>query len=94
MSRPKALGGPPIVPEKTSADPLGFSLEQFDAVGRFRTTEHDQAIDPVSDYISDDGEKIHLRAVSFRNETVRRYEASAPRADAAKLGARVATELK
>jgi hypothetical protein len=41
-------------------NPLGFTLEQFDAVGRFRTTEHDQAIDPVSDYMTDDGEKIHL----------------------------------
>jgi len=41
-------------------NPLGFSLEQFDAVGRFRTTEHDQAIDPVSDYLTDDGKKIHL----------------------------------
>jgi hypothetical protein len=41
-------------------NPLGFTLEQFDAVGRFRTTEHDQAIDPVSDYLTDDGEKIHL----------------------------------
>jgi hypothetical protein len=41
-------------------NPLGFSLEQFDAVGRFRTTDKDQAIDPVSDYLTDDGEKIHL----------------------------------
>ena len=41
-------------------NPLGFTLEQFDAVGRFRTTEHDQAIDTVSDYMTDDGEKIHL----------------------------------
>src|SRR5215475_5509513 len=41
-------------------NPLGFSLEQFDAVGRFRTSEHDQPIDPVSDYLTDDGEKIRL----------------------------------
>lgn len=41
-------------------NPLGFSLEQFDAVGRFRTSEHDRPIDPVSDYVSDDGEKIRL----------------------------------
>jgi hypothetical protein len=41
-------------------NPLGFTLEQFDAVGRFRTTERDQAVDPVSEYITDDGNKIHL----------------------------------
>ncbi len=41
-------------------NPLGFSLEQFDAVGRFRTSEHDRPINPVSEYMSDDGEKIRL----------------------------------
>lgn len=41
-------------------NPLGFSLEQFDAVGRFRTAEQDNPVDPVSDYLTDDGEKIHL----------------------------------
>jgi hypothetical protein len=41
-------------------NPLGFSLEQFDAVGRFRTSEHDRPIDPISEYVSDDGEKIRL----------------------------------
>jgi hypothetical protein len=41
-------------------NPLGFSLEQFDAVGRFRTTENEKPIDPVSEYITDDGEKVRL----------------------------------
>jgi hypothetical protein len=41
-------------------NPLGFSLEQFDAVGRFRTSEHDQPIDSASDYVTDDGENIRL----------------------------------
>lgn len=41
-------------------NPLGFSLEQFDAVGRFRTSDHDQPIDPVSEYLTDEGEKIRL----------------------------------
>jgi hypothetical protein len=41
-------------------NPLGFSLEQFDAVGRFRTSEHDRPIDSVSEYVSDDGQKIRL----------------------------------
>ena len=41
-------------------NPLGFSLEQYDAVGRFRTSEHDRPVDPVSDYLTDDGQIIHL----------------------------------
>jgi Protein of unknown function (DUF1592)/Protein of unknown function (DUF1588)/PA14 domain/Cytochrome C oxidase, cbb3-type, subunit III len=41
-------------------NPLGFSLEQFDAVGRFRTSEHDRPIDSASDYMTDDGETIRL----------------------------------
>jgi hypothetical protein len=41
-------------------NPLGFSLEQYDAVGRFRTSEHDRPVDPVSDYLTDDGQTIHL----------------------------------
>jgi hypothetical protein len=41
-------------------NPLGFSLEQFDAVGRFRTTEHDRPIDSASDYVTDDGETVRL----------------------------------
>jgi hypothetical protein len=41
-------------------NPLGFSLESYDAVGRFRTTENERAINPVSDYVTDDGETVHL----------------------------------
>ncbi len=41
-------------------NPLGFSLEQFDAVGRFRTTENDKPIETTGEYISDDGETIKL----------------------------------
>lgn len=41
-------------------NPLGFSLENFDAVGRFRTAEKDRQIDPVVDYISQDGEQLKL----------------------------------
>jgi cytochrome c553 len=41
-------------------NPLGFSLENFDAVGRYRTTEGDRPIDPVVDYISQDGEQLKL----------------------------------
>src|SRR2546427_5496227 len=41
-------------------NPLGFSLEQYDAVGRFRTSDQDRAIDPASDYVTDDGQVIRL----------------------------------
>src|SRR5436309_4896088 len=41
-------------------NPLGFSLEQYDAVGRFRTSEGDRPIDAVSNYTTDDGETIRL----------------------------------
>ena len=41
-------------------NPLGFSLEQYDAVGRFRTSEGDRLIDAVSNYTTDDGETIRL----------------------------------
>src|SRR5204862_7199894 len=41
-------------------NPLGFSLEQYDAVGRFRTSEGDRLIDAVSDYTTDDGETVRL----------------------------------
>jgi len=41
-------------------NPLGFSLEQYDAVGRFRTHENDRPIDAVSEYTTDDGQTIRL----------------------------------
>jgi hypothetical protein len=41
-------------------NPLGFSLEHFDAVGRFRLRENDRLIDSVSEYTTDEGEKIRL----------------------------------
>jgi len=41
-------------------NPLGFSLEHYDAVGRFRLDDHDQPINSASEYITDDGETVHL----------------------------------
>ncbi len=41
-------------------NPLGFSLEQYDAVGRFRTSDNDQPIDVASDYLTDDGQTIRF----------------------------------
>ena len=39
-------------------NPLGFSLEQYDAVGRFRTRENGKAIDASAVYETDDGDKL------------------------------------
>jgi hypothetical protein len=41
-------------------NPLGFSLENFDAVGRFRTTENDKPVDPSSEYPTPDGRTVKL----------------------------------
>jgi Protein of unknown function (DUF1592)/Protein of unknown function (DUF1588)/PA14 domain/Cytochrome C oxidase, cbb3-type, subunit III len=41
-------------------NPLGFSLEHYDAVGRFRQADRDRPIDSVSDYVTDAGETVHL----------------------------------
>ncbi|MES2474498.1 MAG: DUF1592 domain-containing protein [Verrucomicrobiota bacterium] len=41
-------------------NPLGFSLENFDPVGRYRTHEGDKPINPRSDFITREGDLIHL----------------------------------
>ncbi|MDB6037195.1 MAG: cytochrome c, partial [Verrucomicrobiales bacterium] len=41
-------------------NPLGFSLERYDAVGKFRTTDNGHDIDAVSEYIADNGQVIPL----------------------------------
>ena len=41
-------------------NPLGFSLENYDAVGRFRTEEKKKPIDVSSVYNTPDGKKIEL----------------------------------
>lgn len=41
-------------------NPLGFSLENFDPVGRFRTAEHGKPIDPVSDFLTREGDTVRL----------------------------------
>jgi hypothetical protein len=43
-------------------NPLGFSLENFDAVGRFRTREGKKPINPASDYPTDDGRTVRLKS--------------------------------
>ena len=41
-------------------NPLGFSLENFDAVGRFRKTEKEKSIDTVSKYETPGGNEIRF----------------------------------
>jgi hypothetical protein len=41
-------------------NPLGFSLENYDAVGRFRVIEGNRPVDAVSEYTADDGTKVRL----------------------------------
>ncbi|RME94103.1 MAG: DUF1592 domain-containing protein [Verrucomicrobia bacterium] len=60
-------------------NPLGFSLEHFDAVGRFRTHDGDQPVDAQSDYTTLDGR--HLRLTGARD--VATYAAENPRGQAA-----------
>jgi hypothetical protein len=42
-------------------NPLGFSLEQYDAVGRFHAQEGGRSIDVVSDYTTDEGSVVKLK---------------------------------
>jgi len=42
-------------------NPLGFSLEHYDAVGRYRTMDNNKPVDALSDYLTAEGEKIQLR---------------------------------
>lgn len=41
-------------------NPLGFSFERFDAVGRVRATDNKKPVDPVSDYVASDGTVLKL----------------------------------
>ncbi len=44
----------------SAINPLGFSLEHYDAVGRFRTKEGNRLINAVSEYTTDDGAVVKL----------------------------------
>ncbi|HMP70482.1 MAG TPA: DUF1592 domain-containing protein [Pirellulaceae bacterium] len=43
-------------------NPLGFSLEEFDAVGRYRTTERDKPIDAAAMYEAGDGSSVSFQS--------------------------------
>jgi len=42
-------------------NPLGFSLENYDAVGRFRVKDGERTIDSASEYTTDDGSVVKLK---------------------------------
>lgn len=43
-------------------NPIGFSLESYDAVGRYRTTDNKKPINTVSDYVNDQDEQIRVES--------------------------------
>lgn len=55
LTRPMACQGCHAV-----INPLGFSLEHYDAVGRYRTTDKQKPIDASSDYTTADGKIVRL----------------------------------
>jgi hypothetical protein len=57
-------------------NPLGFSLERFDAVGRLRTHDNHKPVDPVSDYTGPDGRTLRLTGA----RDVARLAAASPEA--------------
>jgi mono/diheme cytochrome c family protein len=41
-------------------NPLGFSLENFDAIGRWRTKDNNKPVNPVGEFSDDEGQKVRL----------------------------------
>jgi hypothetical protein len=49
-------------------NPLGFTLEQFDAVGKFRTLEHEKPVDPTGGYLTRSGKSVTLKGAKELSE--------------------------
>lgn len=58
----------------TMINPLGFSLEHFDAVGRFRTEEKGKPIDASGDYRTAGGERVEFNGARQLAEFVARSD--------------------
>lgn len=41
-------------------NPLGFSLENFDAIGRWRTKDNNKPVNPVSEFANEEGKQVRL----------------------------------
>lgn len=44
----------------STINPLGFSLENFDAIGRWRTKDNNKPVNAISEFADDQGTTIHL----------------------------------
>ncbi len=55
-------------------NPLGFSLENFDAVGKFRTEDNSKPVDPSGTYTTLDGKQVKLSGA----RDLARYAAESP----------------
>lgn len=43
-------------------NPLGFTLEHFDAIGRWRTEDNQKPVDSIVDFDSEDGQSLHFKS--------------------------------
>ncbi len=44
----------------STINPLGFTLENYDAIGRWRTEDNQKPVNAVSDFSTEEGETLHL----------------------------------
>jgi mono/diheme cytochrome c family protein len=44
----------------STINPLGFSLENYDAIGRWRTQDNNKPVNAVGDFADDEGRVVHL----------------------------------
>ena len=82
---------------------IGKIVEQLNHLNTFHAVTAERAFlrgmgggcqSPVGAHAEIAGDKITLKAISFRDETVKRGEAKRPIAEAAELGEQIAAELK
>ena len=44
----------------STINPLGFSLENFDAIGRWRTQDNNKPVNAAGEFADDEGKVVHL----------------------------------
>ncbi|HEX8310437.1 MAG TPA: DUF1588 domain-containing protein, partial [Chthoniobacteraceae bacterium] len=86
-------------------NPLGFALEQYDAIGRWRTIDNNKPVDAASELATDEGETVQLRGardiadLAVRSEQghrafIRHLFHHTAKQDAAAYGARTLEALR
>ena len=45
-------------------NPLGFSLEHYDAIGRWQTEDKDKPVDTASDYTTHDDAQVRIKSIA------------------------------